>query len=139
MHLPPWGTLGGSVTHARPLVRSWVAPTTNRSPLLRRVANLMPKLVLIVDDDPVQRRILEGTIKRLGYETRTAQGGEEALALLEDPDQAAIALVLLDLVMPGLDGMAVLRRAAHNPAAPPIIVQTANGSIDTAITAMRAG
>jgi DNA-binding NtrC family response regulator len=99
----------------------------------------MPKLVLIVDDDPVQRRILEATIKRLGYETKTAQGGEEALALLADPDHAAIALVLLDLVMPGLDGMEVLRRAAHNPAAPPIIVQTANGSIDTAITAMRAG
>jgi len=99
----------------------------------------MPKLVLIVDDDPVQRRILEGTIKRLGYETKTAQGGAEALAFLEGPEHATIALVLLDLVMPGLDGMEVLRRAAHHPAAPPIIVQTANGSIDTAIMAMRAG
>src|SRR5262245_1957470 len=98
----------------------------------------MPKLVLIVDDDPVQRRILEGTIKRLGYETKTAQGGAEALEFLQGPEHATIALVLLDLVMPGLDGMEVLRRAAQC-AGPPIIVQTANGSIDTAIMAMRAG
>jgi len=98
----------------------------------------MPKLVLIVDDDPVQRRILEGAIKRLGYETKTAQGGAEALEFLQGPEHATIALVLLDLVMPGLDGMEVLRRAAHS-AGPPIIVQTANGSIDTAIMAMRAG
>ena len=60
----------------------------------------MPKLVLIVDDDPTQRRILESTIKRLGYETKTAQSGEQALQLLEGPEQSAIALVLLDLVMP---------------------------------------
>ena len=98
----------------------------------------MPKLVLIVDDDPAQRRILESTIKRLGYETKTAQSGEQALQLLEGPEQSAIALVLLDLVMPGLDGIEVLRRVAHN-GGPPIIVQTANGSLDTAIGAMRAG
>ena len=98
----------------------------------------MPKLVLIVDDDPAQRRILESTIKRLGYETKTAQSGEQALQLLEGPDQSAIALVLLDLVMPGLDGIEVLRRVAQN-GGPPVIVQTANGSLDTAIGAMRAG
>ncbi|HEX2337556.1 MAG TPA: sigma-54 dependent transcriptional regulator [Hyphomicrobiaceae bacterium] len=98
----------------------------------------MPKLVLIVDDDPAQRRILESTIKRLGYETKTAQSGEQALQLLEGPEQSAIALVLLDLVMPGLDGIEVLRRVAQN-GGPPVIVQTANGSLDTAIGAMRAG
>jgi DNA-binding NtrC family response regulator len=99
----------------------------------------MPKLVLIVDDDPVQRRILEGSIKRLGYETKIAQGGAEALEFLAGPEQATIDLILLDLLMPGLNGMEVLRRAAQHPTAPPIIVQTANGSIDTAIAAMRAG
>jgi len=99
----------------------------------------MPKLVLVVDDDPVQRRLLEEAIKRLGYETKAAPGGVQALALLEGPEHAEIALVLLDLVMPGVDGMDVLRRLAQSAAAPPIIVQTANGSIDTAIAAMRAG
>ena len=99
----------------------------------------MPKLVLIVDDDPAQRRILEETIKRLGYDTKTAQGGEQALQILDSPDKSAIALVLLDLVMPGLDGMEVLRRIAPKPGSPPVIVQTAHGSIDTAIAAMRTG
>ena len=99
----------------------------------------MPKLVLIVDDDPAQRRILEETIKRLGYETRTAQGGEQALQILEGPDRGAIALVLLDHVMPGIDGMEVLKRLAPKEGTPPIIMQTAHGSIDAAITAMRAG
>jgi DNA-binding NtrC family response regulator len=99
----------------------------------------MPKLVLIVDDDPAQRRILEETIKRLGYETKAAQGGEQALQIIEGAEKGAIALILLDLVMPGIDGLEVMRRLAPNPAAPPVIVQTAHGSIDAAITAMRAG
>ena len=99
----------------------------------------MAKLVLIVDDDPAQRRILEESIKRLGYETKSAQGGEQALQILEGPDKGAIALVLLDLVMPGFDGVEVLKRLAPKAGTPPIIVQTAHGSIDAAITAMRAG
>jgi DNA-binding NtrC family response regulator len=99
----------------------------------------MAKLVLIVDDDPTQRRILEETVKRLGYDTKTAQGGEQALQILEASEKGAIALVLLDLVMPGVDGMEVLRRIADIPQSPPVIVQTAHGSIDTAIAAIRAG
>jgi DNA-binding NtrC family response regulator len=99
----------------------------------------MPKLVLIVDDDPTQRRILEETIRRLGYDTKTAHGGEQALQILESQDRGAVALVLLDLVMPGTDGMEVLKRLAPKAATPPIIVQTAHGSIDAAIAAMRAG
>ena len=99
----------------------------------------MSKRVLIVDDDPAQRRILEETLRRLGFETKTATSGEQALAVLEGPDASAISLVLLDLVMPGLDGMAVLAKVHAKPGIPPIIVQTANGSIDAAIQAMRAG
>ena len=93
----------------------------------------MSKRVLIVDDDPVQRRLLEEMIKRLGFETKTAQGGEQAIQILEGPDQGSISLVLLDLVMPGTDGMAVLDRIGQKPGTPPIIVQTAHGSIDAAI------
>src|SRR3989304_5242678 len=99
----------------------------------------MAKLVLIVDDDPAQRRILEETVKRLGYETKTAQGGEQAVQILEGSEKGAIALVLLDLVMPGMGGMDVLQRMADFPGSPPVIVQTANGSIDAAIAAIRAG
>jgi DNA-binding NtrC family response regulator len=99
----------------------------------------MVKRVLVVDDDPAQRRILEEMIKRLGYETRIAQSGDQALAILEGPEAAGLSLVILDLVMPGTDGMAVLGRVGLKPGTPPIIVQTAHGSIETAIGAMRAG
>jgi DNA-binding NtrC family response regulator len=99
----------------------------------------MAKRVLIVDDDPAQRRILEEMIKRLGFETKTTNSGEQAIQILEGADHGSISLVLLDLVMPGVDGMAVLDRLAQKSGIPPIIVQTANGSIDAAINAMRAG
>ncbi len=98
----------------------------------------MSQRVLVVDDDPAQRRILEEVIKRFGYETRSATSGDQAIEILERPDHA-INLVLLDLVMPGTDGMAVLKRLSGKPGMPPVIVQTAHGSIDHAIGAMRAG
>ncbi|MEE9589859.1 MAG: sigma-54 dependent transcriptional regulator [Hyphomicrobiaceae bacterium] len=99
----------------------------------------MPKCVLIVDDDPAQRRILEEVIKRSGYTTRTAAGGDEALAILEASEANEIAVVLLDLVMPDMDGLSVLDRVRRIGHTPPVIVQTAHGSVDTAISAMRAG
>lgn len=99
----------------------------------------MGKKVLVVDDDPAQRRILEETVKRFGFETKAASCGQQALDLLEKPDQSGISLVILDLVMPDVDGMAVLDRLKGKPAMPPIIVQTAHGSIEAAIQAMRAG
>ena len=68
----------------------------------------MPKRVLVVDDDPAQRRILEETIKRFGYNVATAESGDKALAALKADASNDICLVLLDLVMPGTDGMAVL-------------------------------
>lgn len=99
----------------------------------------MSKRVLIVDDDPAQRRILEETIKRLGFEPKTCGSGEHAIQILEGDERTTIAVALLDIVMPGVDGLAVLERVANKPGTPPIIVQTAHGSIDTAINAMRAG
>ena len=99
----------------------------------------MPKRVLVVDDDPAQRRILEEQIKRLGFETKPAASGEQALQILESADKGGVSLVLLDLMMPGIDGMAVLERLHAKPGMPPVIVQTAHGSIDAAIGAMRAG
>jgi len=99
----------------------------------------MAKRILIVEDDPTQRRILEETIKRFGFETKSTSSGDQAVQVLEGPERSSISLVLLDLVMPGLDGMGVLARLAESTGAPPVIVQTSNGSLDTAIAAMRAG
>ncbi len=99
----------------------------------------MPQRVLIVDDDPAQRRILEETVKRLGFEAQSATSGDQALGILQTTDRNALSLVLLDLVMPGTDGTQVLKAVANKPSTPPIIVLTANGSIETAISAMRDG
>ncbi len=95
--------------------------------------------ILIVDDDPVQRRLLQAALTKFGYETLLADGGEAALAALEGTSGAAISAVVLDLVMPGLDGIAVLKAMRDREIAVPVIVQTAQGGIDTVVSAMRNG
>ena len=100
----------------------------------------MSKSVLIVDDDPIQRRLYSEIVGSMGYRPSTAEDGESAIDLLLDGAAGPAAdVVLLDLNMPGLDGMAVLERLT--PAKPdlPIIVLTGHGGVDTAVKAMRAG
>ena len=95
--------------------------------------------ILIVDDDPVQCRLLEGTLQKFGYQTVTHDNGDAALALLSGPDAARIDCVILDLVMPNLDGLGVLNRLRQAAINVPVIVQTAHGGIDNVVSAMRAG
>jgi DNA-binding NtrC family response regulator len=99
----------------------------------------MQRTVLIVDDDSTQRRLLEAVIGRQGHRTVPATGGGEALALLTGPQAIPIDLVLLDLVMPDMDGFTVLERV--RPAKPnlPVIVLTAQSGIDIIVKAMRVG
>jgi DNA-binding NtrC family response regulator len=99
----------------------------------------MNPTLLVVDDDPAQRRLLQAMAERGGYKVLTADGGDQALDILEGAQGDAVALVLLDLVMPGTDGLAVLKRVRPNKPALPVIVLTAQGGIDTAVGAMRAG
>jgi DNA-binding NtrC family response regulator len=99
----------------------------------------MPETILIVDDDPVQRRLLESMVARAGYEAVTLDGGDAAAALLTGPDGARIDAVVLDLVMPDLDGYGVLAKLREAGSGVPVIVQTAHGGIDTVVSAMRAG
>src|SRR5262245_3098533 len=98
----------------------------------------MPNRVLVVDDDPAQRRILEETIKRFGYAVALAESSDKAIAALKADALGEISLILLD-VMRGTDGMAVLSALRSLARKYPTIVQTADGSIDAAIAAMRAG
>ena len=72
----------------------------------------MLSTVLVVDDDPIHRSLLERIVTRLGYGVQTAQSGADALRLLDSPAGQAIDILLLDLVMPDLDGMGVLNRLA---------------------------
>jgi DNA-binding NtrC family response regulator len=99
----------------------------------------MPKRVLVADGDSVQRRILEEAIKQFGYGVALAKSGDEALAALHNDAAGDICLVLLDLVMPGTDRVAVLEAMRSLTRKPPLIVQTTQGRGDIALAAMRAG
>ncbi|MFP4004780.1 MAG: sigma-54-dependent transcriptional regulator [Alphaproteobacteria bacterium] len=99
----------------------------------------MTRRILIVDDDPVQRRLMREVVSGMGYEVREAGDGDRALDALHAPEKSDIVLVLLDLRMPGTDGMTVLRTVKPRQPDLPFIVLTAQGGIDTAVNAMRAG
>src|SRR3979409_363797 len=99
----------------------------------------MSERVLIVDDDQVQRRLLENMVSRFGYEALAVEGGDDAVSLLTGPDGASIDTVVLDLVMPALDGLGVLARLREAGIGVPVIVQTAHGGIDNVVAVMRAG
>jgi DNA-binding NtrC family response regulator len=92
--------------------------------------------VLIVDDDPASRRLLEVRLRPLECDVATAGNGELALgAIRKDlPD-----LVLLDLQMPRMGGIEVLRALRKEGINVPTIVITAHGSIETAVEAMKEG
>ncbi|PSO33161.1 sigma-54 dependent transcriptional regulator [Bradyrhizobium sp. MOS002] len=98
----------------------------------------MAASILIADDDAVARRLVENMVQKCGYETIVVDSGDAAIAALTAPD-AAIDGVILDLVMPGLDGMGVLAKIREAGLSIPVIVQTAHGGIDNVISAMRAG
>lgn len=99
----------------------------------------MPDTVLVVDDDPVQRRLIEAMVQRFGYRALIADGGEAALCRLTDRNSDRVDCVVLDLVMPDLDGLGVLARLRDSGMDVPVIVQTAHGGIDNVVSAMRAG
>ncbi len=99
----------------------------------------MAHTVLIVDDDPTQRRLMEGVISRLGYKTVAAENGGQAVDLLQSGEGQNISMMMLDLVMPELDGFEVLEQIRPFKPDLPVIVLTAQGGIDTVVKAMRAG
>src|SRR6201995_6044219 len=99
----------------------------------------MAASILIADDDAVQRRLVENMVQKCGYEAVVVDSGDAAIAMLTAPDAPAIDAVVLDLVMPGLDGMGVLAKIRDAGLSIPVIVQPAQGGIDNVISAMRAG
>src|SRR5215475_2641659 len=99
----------------------------------------MAASILIADDDAVQRRLVENMVQKCGYEAVMVENGDAVVDLLTGPDAPAIDAVVLDLVMPGLDGMGVLAKIREAGITIPVIVQTAHGGIDNVISAMRAG
>ncbi len=98
----------------------------------------MSERVLVVDDETNMRKVLRAVLRRAGgLEVHTAADGEEALAILEaDP---GFSLVLTDLRMPGLDGMALLGQILRRWPELPVVLLTAHGTVDTAVEAMKLG
>jgi twitching motility two-component system response regulator PilG len=86
----------------------------------------MAPLIMIIDDSVTVRKILEVTMKREGYTTVSFPDGEAALRWLASEQGRVPALILLDLVMPKMDGLTVLRCLKRRPslAAVPVIVLT---------------
>ena len=99
----------------------------------------MAATILIADDDAVARRLVENMVQKCGYETAAVDSGDAAIELLTGPDGQGIDCLVLDLVMPGLDGMGVLAKIRDAGLSLPVIVQTAHGGIDNVVSAMRAG
>ena len=99
----------------------------------------MAQTILVVDDDPVQRRLLEAAITRSGMQVVTAPGGQPALDLVNGPRGEQITVMMLDLVMPDMGGLEVLAKLRLTNPDLPVIVLTAKGGIDSAVEAMRAG
>ena len=98
----------------------------------------MAKTVLVVDDDPTQRRLMQAAAEKQGFRARVVENGEKALEEASDAKNG-VDVVLLDLVMPGLSGMETLERLMERRPDLPVIVLTATGGIDTVVQAMRAG
>ena len=97
----------------------------------------MAKTVLIVDDDPTQRRLIQAVLEREGFAVAQAEGGEAALARLSGGVQPDV--VILDLVMPGMSGVDTLKAMRAEGLAAPVIVLTATGGVETVVGAMQAG
>ncbi len=92
--------------------------------------------ILIVDDEASIRLTLSALLKRAGFEVTPAENGPEAVALLE---RQAFELMLVDLKMPGMDGMQVVAAARRRQPDLAIIVLTGHGSLETAVEGMHHG
>lgn len=101
------------------------------------MARAMRPSVLVVDDDKNILKFIEINLKKdRAYEILTATNGEACLRVFEDakPD-----LVLLDIQMPGIDGLEVLRRIKQMEHQVPVVMMTAYGTIETAVKSMKSG
>jgi DNA-binding response OmpR family regulator len=95
-----------------------------------------PRRLLIVDDEKNIRLTLAQALEPLSPAVDTAADGEEALVKLA---QGEVAAMLLDLKMPGMDGLEVLRRSRKIAPRLPVIIITAHGTIESAVDAMKLG
>jgi two-component system nitrogen regulation response regulator NtrX len=101
-----------------------------------RMEDFMSHTVLIVDDEREIRNSLSGVLQDVGYDTLTAENGAEALKVVQED---GVKLILLDLVMPDIDGVEVLRRVKEIEPSMPVIMISGNATIETAVESTKLG
>jgi FixJ family two-component response regulator len=92
--------------------------------------------VLVVDDEPDFLEFVQWQLETLGYDARTAESGEAAVAQM---DEGAVDVLLADLRMPGMDGIELIRQTALRHPDAQCIVVTGHGGVESAVAAMRLG
>jgi two-component system response regulator AtoC len=92
--------------------------------------------ILVVDDEEPFRRLLKKELSRKGYTVEVAPDGNEALRLLHD---RSFDVILLDVVMPGVDGISLMKKLKEDSGAPAVIVLTGKATVETAVEAMKNG
>jgi len=92
--------------------------------------------ILIVDDESIVRESLSDWLDSVGYEVEVAESGEEALEIIK---QKKIKIMLADLVMPGMNGIELMKRAKQIVPTISTVIITAHATVQTAITAIREG
>ncbi|MDA8082723.1 MAG: sigma-54 dependent transcriptional regulator [Nitrospiraceae bacterium] len=92
--------------------------------------------VLVVDDEEPIRRLLRKELTRKGFGVETASDGQEALGIMTE---RVFDVILLDIMMPGMDGMALMKKLHLDPASPVIVVLTGKATVETAVDAMKHG
>jgi CheY-like chemotaxis protein/anti-sigma regulatory factor (Ser/Thr protein kinase) len=116
-----------------------IVSTSHRDDVDRSTSMEKPDTVLVVDDSAVDRRLATHLIERaegLGLRIAMAANGQEALDRME---QSLPAIVLTDLQMPKLDGLALVRTIRERHPEIPVVLMTAHGSEEIAVEAIRAG
>jgi DNA-binding NtrC family response regulator len=93
-------------------------------------------LILLIDDDQSLRRVIEYSLLESGFAVRPAASGEEGLALFQ---KETFDVVITDITMPGMSGMEVLEKIRKADPALPVIIITAYGTIESAVSAMKQG
>src|SRR5689334_11707052 len=93
--------------------------------------------ILVVDDDQGLATTLQEFLEREGYPVQVALSGGEALAMVEGNSHIAIALV--DLMMPGMDGLAVMEELHRRNPDLAVVIMTGFGAIETAVAAIKSG
>ena len=98
--------------------------------------NIDPKKILVIDDEPSLREGARRILSKMDFEVFLAPKGEDGLDTI---DKEPVAIVLLDMKMPGMDGMEVLKRIMALERGILVIVITGYATVETAIEAMQRG